>query len=284
VQEREMSDPIFQIPSALNHMPAGYRALFERAAAVLFADERVRALWVSGSLARGDADSSSDLDLIASVRDEDFDALAASWRDWLAAITPTVLARQIPFLQGSFYSLTPGCERFDLVLERVSAVKGNRFFARKAVFDRDGLDALRPPPLPPAPPDRNKVETAIEEPLRYLSMMPAMLRRGDLLLMQEAWGHLRRRISELFLEANAPLPATGVKHWKDKMTPAQYAVLQSLRWPEAERESLIAAHVAVWRALSTHGRPIAERLGVRWPAELEAAVRAHLSRELGVDL
>lgn len=279
-----MSDPTFETPGGLNHMPPGYRALFERAAGVLFADERVRALWVSGSLARGDADASSDLDLIATVRDADFDAMAASWREWLGAITPTVLARQIPFLQGSFYSVTPGCERFDLVLERVTAVKGNRFFARKAVFDRDGLDALRPPPLPPAPPDRNKVETAIEEPLRYLAMMPAMLKRNDPLLMQEAWGHLRRRISELFLEANAPLPTTGVKHWKDKMTPEQYAVLESLRWPDASRESLIAAHVAVWRALEAHGRPIAEKLGVRWPSELEAAVRAHLARELGVEL
>ncbi len=265
-------------------MPPGYRVVFDRAAAVLFADPRVRALWVSGSLARGDADEASDLDLIATVRDADFGAVADTWREWLAAITPTVLARQIPFLQGSFYSLTPGCERFDLVLERVSAVPGSRFYARAVVFDRDGLDAQRPTPPPPPGPDRAKVETAIEEPLRYLSMMPAMLKRGDLLLMQEAWGHLRRRVSELFLEANAPLPTTGVKHWKDKMTPAQYAVLQSLEWPPAERESLIGAHVAVWRVLAEHGRPIAEKVGVTWPDPLERAVRAHLKRELGLDL
>ncbi len=278
-----MTDPAFQRPAGLERLPHGYRALLERAAQVLGRDTRVRALWVGGSLARGDADAYSDLDLIASVRDADFGALAASWHEWLAEITPTVLARQIPFLPGSFYSLTPTCERLDLVLERVSAVRSSRY-ARVVVFDRDGLDAERPPAPPPAPPDRAKVETAIEEPLRYLALLPAVLGRGELLLAQEGYGHMRRRISELFLEENAPLPTTGVKHWRDKLRPEQYSVLESLPWPAANRDALIAANLEVGRALLVHGRAIAEKLGVAWPVELERAVRAHLVRELGVDL
>ncbi|HKC52277.1 MAG TPA: nucleotidyltransferase domain-containing protein [Myxococcota bacterium] len=268
----------------MERLPAGYRALFEQAAKVLGRDERVRALWVSGSLARGAADAWSDLDLIASVRDADFDAVAASWREWLAAITPTVIARQIPFLPGSFYSLTPTCERLDVVLERVSAVRSSWFFARIAVFDRDGLDAQRPPARPPAPPDRAKVETAIEEPLRYLALLPAVLGRGEYLLAQEGYGHMRRRIAELFIELNAPLPATGVKHFRDKLRPEQYALLESLPWPEATREALIAANLEVGRALLRHGKIAAAQVGLTWPEALERAVRAHLVRELGVDL
>ena len=278
-----MTEIAFQRPAGLERLPPGYRALLERAAQVLGRDGRVRALWVGGSLARGDADAYSDLDLIASVRDADFGALAESWREWLAEITPTVLARQIPFLPGSFYSLTPTCERLDLVLERVSAVRSSRY-ARAVVFDRDGLDAERPLAAPPAPPDRAKVETAIEEPLRYLALLPAVLGRGELLLAQEGYGHMRRRISELFLEENAPLPTTGVKHWRDKLRPEQYAVLESLPWPAANRDALIAANLEVGRALLRHGRAVAAKLGVAWPVELERAVRAHLVRELGVDL
>jgi hypothetical protein len=273
----------FQRPAGLERLPQAYGALLERAAQVLGRDARVRALWVGGSVARGDADAYSDLDLIASVRDADFGALAESWREWLAEITPTVLARQIPFLPGSFYSLTPTCERLDLVLERVSAVRSSRYL-RAVVFDRDGLDAERPVAPPPAPPDRAKVETAIEEPLRYLALLPAVLGRGELLLAQEGYGHMRRRISELFVEENAPLPTTGVKHWRDKLRPEQYAVLESLPWPAANRDALIAANLEVGRALLRHGRVVAEKLGVAWPAELERAVRAHLVRELGVDL
>jgi hypothetical protein len=193
-----------------------------------------------------------------------------------------VLARPIPFMPGSFYSLTPTCERFDVVLERVSQIPRSFFRVRFLVFDRDGLDAQLPAPFPPAKPDLAKVETAIEEPLRYLAMFPAMLARGELLLGQEGYGHMRRRLSELFLEANAPLPTTGVKHWRDKLDDAQYAVLEALPWPQATREALIAANLELARALVLHGRPIAEKLGVRWPERLEAAVREHLRRELGI--
>jgi Nucleotidyltransferase domain len=273
----------FREPNGLDRLPPAYRALLRRAAKVLGDDERVRALWVGGSLARGDADAYSDLDLIATVADADFDALVGTWRDWLARITPTVLARQVPFLPSIIYSLTPTCERLDVVLERVSAVRSSRY-ARVAVFDRDRLDGERPPAPPPAPPDRAKVETAIEEPLRYLALLPAVLGRGELLLAQEGYGHMRRRISELYLELNAPLPTTGVKHWRDKLRPEQYALLESLPWPAATREALVAANLELGRVLLREARPIAEKLGVAWPAELESAVRAHLERELGVTL
>jgi hypothetical protein len=110
-----------------------------------------------------------------------------------------------------------------------------------------------------------------------------VLARGEALLAQEGYGHMRRRISELFLEMNAPLPTTGVKHWRDKLRPEQYAVLEALPWPAATREALIDANIAVARALIAHGKPIAAKVGLPWPAALEAAVRAHLKRELGVE-
>jgi hypothetical protein len=278
-----MSSLELRTPPALALLPSGYRALFERAARRLADEPAVRALWVSGSLARRDADAHSDLDLLAAVGDADFDAFAASWPSWLADITPTVLARAIPFLPGSFYSLTPACERLDVVLARVSRVPSSFFRARAVVFDRDGLDAQVPAPVPQPGPDRAKIETAIEEPLRYLALFPAALGRGELLLGQEGYGHMRRRISELFLEMNAPLPTTGVKHWRDKLRPEQYAVLEALPWPAATREALIDANIAVARALIAHGKPIAEKVGLPWPAALEAAVRAHLKRELGIE-
>lgn len=281
-----MSDrPLARLrPEALDALPPGYAGLFERAVEVLAADLRVRALWVSGSLARGDADAYSDLDLLVAVGDAEFDAFASSWRVWLAEITPTVLAREIPFLRGSFYSLTPACERLDVVLERASTTRTSGFSARSVVFDRDGLDAQVPRPARTPGPDRAKIEVSIEEPLRYLALMPSVLGRGELLLAQEGYGHLRRRIAELFFEANAPLPTTGAKHFRDKLRPEQYALLESLTWPAATREALIAAHLEAGRALLAHGRPIASKLGVAWPEALECAVREHLRRTLSIEL
>jgi hypothetical protein len=62
----------------------------------------------------------SDLDLSVAVRDADFEEFAGQWRDWLAAITPTVVAR--PIGPGSFYCLTPTGERLDVISCSVSTV------------------------------------------------------------------------------------------------------------------------------------------------------------------
>ncbi len=279
-----MPDLEVRRPAAMDVLPRGYHALFDAAVAVLGADERVRALWVHGSVGRGEADASSDLDLIAAVADESFDELWADWPTWLGAITPTVLARAIPWAPGILYSLTPECLRLDVVAERVSAVATSGFGRRALVFDRDGLDDLVPTAPTRPGPDRAKIETAIEEPLRYLSMLPEMLDREALLLSQEGYGHIRRRIVELFQEANAPLPAAGVKHGRFQLTDEQYALVESLPWPQATRDELIAAHRAIGTMLLEVAPPIARSVELPWPHALEDAVRAHLRRSLGVDL
>ena len=46
-----------------------------------------------GSVARGDADEVSDLDVIVAVADDDIPAFAGGWRDRLDDVTPTVMAR-----------------------------------------------------------------------------------------------------------------------------------------------------------------------------------------------
>src|SRR4051794_15393045 len=109
-------------PTGLEALAEPYQELFDRACAVFLADERVRAMWLHGAIARGAADAGSDLDIDVVVGDDGFDDFAADWRDWLARITPTVSAVPVPGLPGSFYALTPTCERMDVIVERVSAL------------------------------------------------------------------------------------------------------------------------------------------------------------------
>lgn len=59
-------------PGCLEVLPDGYRELFHRVLDVADADEYVRAVWLGGSLARGEVDSASDLDVILAVTDESF--------------------------------------------------------------------------------------------------------------------------------------------------------------------------------------------------------------------
>src|SRR5262245_7930817 len=167
-------------PPELDILAPGYGPLFDRTRDVLAADERVRALWLYGSLATGTADAASDLDFIVGVRDEDHDAFAASWPRWLATITPTVLARPLNTALTSFYSVTAACEHLDMVIEPVSRIATSTYPVRRVVFDRDGLDALVPA-LDPAP-DTWWMAGFIQDVIRDHLMLLPMVVRGDWLL------------------------------------------------------------------------------------------------------
>ncbi len=259
----------------LDFLEPGYRPLFERAVAVFEADERVRALWLSGSLARGEADAMSDLDLIVTVRDADLAEFAAGWRDWLAEITPTLIARELPFAPGSLHSVGPGRERLDVVVEKVSALPVTFHRTRLAVFDHDGLAGSVPAPDEHGP-RAAVVADLVEEFFRDYGLLPVATTRQDWLLALEGIHLMRGLLYRLFVEMNAPLPPMGVKQWSRKLTKDQRLVLEALPAAEARRESVLAANEAVAVAFVQHARRACDTLGVAWPDALEDATCAYL--------
>jgi len=272
----EGSDLTISRPPGLDVLPPGYGPLFDRAASLFAADDRVRGMWVHGAMARDAADAASDLDVSIAVRDDDFAEFAAEWATWLAAITPTVSARKIS--DGSFYALTPTCERFDVISEPVSKLRTTLLTRRIVVFDKDGLHALIPPPDDP-PPSAPSVAYAIQETLRQAANFPTVIVRNDWLLGVIAVQQVQLFLYQLFAESNKPMPPTGPKQWSHKLTPRQRQVLQELPVAAPTRQSVMAAREAAFTAFFTEAPPIAAKAGVSWPSELEDAVRRYLSNE-----
>jgi hypothetical protein len=265
-------------PVQLSGLSDRYLPLFDRAVDVCAADDRVRAVWLHGACGRGAADAGSDLDLSVAIRDADFDTFAGQWREWLAAITPTVVAR--PIGPGSFYCLTPTCERLDVISARVSAVPDTAATLRRrvVVLDKDDLDALVPRPDDPGP-DADRIAWLIEEVLRQQVNWPVVHVRADWLLGQVGVQAVQLLLYELFAEANKPMPATGPKQWSAKLTPVQCEILAGLPVPAADPAAVDRARDAVVTAFLREARPIAAAIGVSWPVELETAVRDHLATE-----
>ena len=264
-------------PDILQVLEPGYDLLFDRATEVLEADERVRAMWLSGSLGRGDADAMSDLDVIVAVADDALPAFADSWREWLAQITPTLIARALPFAPGSLYAVTPDRLRIDVVAEPASRVAQSLFRHRLLVFDRDGLDPLVPAPRLEGP-SAERVSMLVEEFFRDIGMSPVVIERDDWLLGIEAIHLVRSLLYQLFVEMNAPLPPMGVKQWSTKLTSRQRQVLEALPTGDANRESVLAAHREVETTFREHAREACAALGVAWPDELEAATDRYLAK------
>jgi Nucleotidyltransferase domain len=268
-------------PEPLNALPSSYRPLFERVLTVCEKDPRIRALWLSGSLATGAADGGSDLDTVIAVRDDDFDDFVAHWRDWLRSITPTLIARELPFAPGSFYSTTIGCERLDVIAERVSSLPETPHRVRRVVFDRDGLDATVPAPEPIPGPDPAKLLAIVEEFFRILAISPFMLnQRRDYLVVLEGIHTLRKMLYDVFVESNQPMPARGIKQWSAKLTPDQLDVLQGLPAATPDREALAPALRAVVEAMRTAGRQAVVSTGCPWPVRLENGVMRFFDQAL----
>jgi hypothetical protein len=268
-------------PAPIAALPESYRPIFDRLLAACLDDPRIRALWLSGSLARGTADRGSDLDALIAVRDEDLDEFAAHWREWLATITPTLLARELPFAPGSFFSTTEGCERLDVVCERVGDLPTTPYRYRRAVFDRDGLDAVVPEPEPLAGPDVARMQAIVEEFLRIQAIAPFMLwERRDLLVVVSGVQGLQQMLYDLLVESNQPQPPMGIKQWSARLTGEQRALLTALPVAAPDESSLASALRGVVDAMRTRGRAALTRCGGEWPVELDDGVQRFFDRSI----
>jgi hypothetical protein len=268
-------------PAPLAALVPSYRPIFGRLLAACEDDERIRAFWLSGSLAKGTADGGSDLDCLLAIRDDDFDGFAAGWREWLATITPTLLARELPFARGAFCSTTTGCERLDVVCEPVSKLPTSRFRYRYLIFDRDGLDAAVPAPEERPGPDLGRLRATVEEFFRIEAIAPFMLNnRRDYLCVAQGVQDLHRILYNVFVECNQPQPPMGVKQWSARLTPEQREILTALPVAPPEPAALAVALRAAGDAMRTAGRAAVTACGGDWPADLADGVHRFVDQNL----
>jgi hypothetical protein len=265
------------VAAALAPLEDGYAAALDTVVELVRDDERVRAVWLSGSLGRGTADAGSDLDLILTVTDLDAFTDPARW----ARLDP-VITIAIPGLPGCFALTTSAGLRIDLVVEKVDELAATPYRYRVGVLDKDGLDVPEPDDDTRRP-DLARMDAVVTEFLRQGAIFPAaIVARQDWLLGQVAAHNCNVQLFNLFIEANEPLPPMGLKQWSSRLTPEQREVLAALPRPTATRERVIAAMTAAKDAVRTHGRAAFETAGGTWPREVELAIAAYW-RKHGLD-
>ena len=125
----------------MDHLPE-HRSLLRRAFARFRDDDRVPGLVLGGSLARGDADLYSDVDLYVVSRDEAFDAVFAE-RDAAAEAIGDPLLRfavdPVPGGSTDFIVTYPGPVKLDLMYHRESEVEpGPKWKDKKVLKDDSG--------------------------------------------------------------------------------------------------------------------------------------------------
>jgi hypothetical protein len=250
-----------------------YPALYERILDVLGADDRVKGVHLSGSVATDTADRWSDLDLQVITHAEHHEAFLADWPQWLARITPTVFARTplAPFiintvtdegltLDLAVYAEQPPPPHVPQTSEYAVGMLSGRRFTNIA----EALDY------------------AVAEQLRGLAgPFVSLLQRDEHVRHLTGLPHLLGLLTTVFLaETGAPPPA---KHWNRTFTEEQRAAVAGLPPLQATRADIIAFGLGLAELLVTRARPLFDTYALRWPADLAADAAERLRTVLDID-
>lgn len=246
-------------------------------------DPAVVALLLTGSLGAGGGDIWSDVDVMLVAKPEAHAALVASARDWVSAIAPPVLWRQLYPPHPLFHAVLPGWLRLDITITVPDHILTVRT-ASTPLHDPGDLHGRLAERLPPRRPDPKKIASIVEEFLRVMGMAPIAIGRGDLLAASRGWELLRGLLLDLLVEAQAPsLPAGALA--TTRLLPAHdLALITNLPVPHLEREALLSAQMILAAAFLTRARILAEASGATWPDRLETEMHARLQRDLGLRL
>jgi hypothetical protein len=248
-----------------------FTPIYERATAVLGADDRVAEVRLAGSVAAGTADRWSDLDLYVIAHGDDYDELVADWPTWLDAITPTVFART-PIAPFVINTVTTDGLTVDLSVwkDEVPA------FTAPAGYSVGMLSGMRFSSVDDA------LEYAVAEQLRGMAgPFISLIEREEHLRHLTGVSHLVGLLTTVFVaELEAPAPA---KHWNETFTVEQRAAVAALPPVAATRDALIDFGLALARLVVTRARPLFVERGIEWPTALATVVADRVDECLGVD-
>jgi predicted nucleotidyltransferase len=257
-------------------------ALLVRLTAALRADERIRAAWLTGSLGRGAGDRYSDLDVLVAVADADRPGLLDDWSGLADSVASIVHTQRLG--TAVVNHITDGWLRFDASFVDPGDLSERSADGLLPLFDRDDLATRLGGPASSAGPSAATVGRLTREFLRILGLLPVVLGRDEYVVGASGAGLARTLLIQLMVEEVAAPDPGGALHLRGLLPPDRLAQLAALPPIAATRESVLAVHLAVADLFLPLARTLADRSGTPWPAEMLAALREHLDRELGVAL
>lgn len=248
-------------------------------------DPDLRALFLAGSLGRGDGDRWSDVDLVAVVEPAAQDAFATRWRVLLDGIAPVVFWWTPRGIKGLVSAVTADWLRCDLFMVPPDGLGKRAKSNLAALIDPGGIHATLPDDLPPGATKPARVQGLIDEFIRVLGLLPVALGRGEHVVAARGAGLLRDMLVDLMLEDAALPEAHGALHLGKLLPPEDMATLAALPPARPDRPDM-AAHLAAARAFIPRARRMARDLGLPWPEAFAQATARRLEAELGtrVDL
>ena len=242
----------------------------------------VRALLLSGSHGNGRADAYSDVDFVLVSAEGPSDEVAELWRDAVERTGEIVLWWDRNVRPALINAITADWTRTDVVILEPERMGSHARASLRPLFDRDGLHDRLPKEAPPHRSSPARLRRQIEEFIRVLGLLHLAAGREEYINGVAGVFHLRTKLLDLLIEETAAPDRGGALHLNRLLTEEQKQLVTALPPPLAERDAMIAAHLAYARAYLPRARRLAERWGVAWPERFEAVTWDKLDRSLGI--
>lgn len=218
--------------NALKRLPR-HRSLLERAVARFRDDDRVPGLVLGGSLALGEADFYSDVDLYVIVRDEFFDAVFAEREAAAEAVGPPLFRFTVgPVPGGSrdFIVTYPGPAKLDLMYYRESELEPDpKWEDRPVLKDDSGSVSAVVSRSAGSAPDPPTLEALVELEQKFWTWcwyVFSKISRGELWEALDGLHAIRSLALLPLLDRAAERPHEGYRVWSASWIPRRRAF-----WP-----------------------------------------------------
>lgn len=242
----------------------------------------VRGLFLSGSFGNGRADAYSDIDFVLVSEDGPTDEVAGTWKAAVARTGDIVMWWDRNVRPALINAITADWTRTDVIILKPEQFAAQNQASLRPLFDQDvRYDQLpKDRPQPKASPAR--LFRQIEEFIRILGLLHLAAGREEYINGVAGIFHLRTKLIDLLVEETAAPDRGGALHLNRLLTEEQKELVTALPAPVAERDAMIATHLAYANAFLPRARRLAAQRGVEWPEQFEAATWAKLKEDLGV--
>jgi predicted nucleotidyltransferase len=247
-------------------------------------DNRLKALFLSGSYGNGTYDAWSDVDFLIIVDDDNRQAVKADFLKAVRSVGPMISSNTLEMGATLVHSVLEDWTRVDVVLADERGLGTKAQDSVKALVDPGGLWAGLPETLEWRGPNPHQVEYLIKEFTRILGMTSIGKGRDEVATAITGCGLLRTNLIALMTQAVPLADPGGILHMKKIFSEEHQAQVLALPAVETNWNSIFNFNRACAVVFYPLARSLAKDAGVPWPKRFVEATRVHLKDAIGLDI
>ncbi len=249
---------------------------------ILKTDPRVKAVWLEGSLGRGQGDRHSDIDIHIALAGEDLDGFRADYESIWARLHPVLKHHEL--FASNMMSTLLLHPNGDIIaigtwLDTITDLKITEHRSQ-ILFDREhNLKTV-----PAVPSSAEEIRRALYIEICYfwsIFLVLPSIERGEILSISQKLGYMMVQMILVFSLGRGRMRDVGDLRYNELLEGDEQRQLEQIMdLPDLSAQSLVAAHFKLAKLMQEAGKKAAATWDATYPEALEQAALAYVSSEL----